>query len=223
MSIKVIIPASGSGVRFGGNTPKQFLKIDGKEILAHTISSFHKINSIDEIIISAKAEYFERIKLIIRKHNFYKINKIVEGGKLRQDSVYRGLINLDCKIDDIVLVHDAVRPFVSPNKILEVIKEAKKSDSVILAMKVSETVKKVDKNNFVEKTIDREGLWSVQTPQAFRYDILKRSFEKAFKKKFIGTDESSIVEYSGYKVKVIEGEKENIKITVLSDIRKEVK
>ena len=220
MSIKVIIPASGSGIRFGGRTPKQFLKIDGKEILAHTISRFHKINSIDEIIISAREEYFDKIKLIIRKNNFYKIKKIVEGGKLRQDSVYRGLINLECKNEDIVLVHDAVRPFISAKKILELIKEAKKYNNVILAMRISETVKKVDKDNFVEKTIDREGLWSVQTPQAFRYDILKKSFEKAVKKNFIGTDESSIVEFSGYKVKVIEGEKENVKITVMSDIRK---
>ena len=220
MGIKLIIPASGSGIRFGSKTPKQFLKIDGKEIIAHTISRFHNINLIDEIIIPAKKEYFSRLKNIIRKNNFYKIEKIVEGGKLRQDSVYRGLINLNCGAEDIILIHDAVRPFVSFKKILEIIMEAGKEKCVIPALKIPETVKKVDRKNFVEKTINREDLRIVQTPQAFRFDILKKSFEKAFRDNFTGTDEASIVEHSGYKVKVIEGEKGNIKITEKSDVRR---
>lgn len=218
MSIKVIIPASGSGTRFGGNIPKQFMKIEGKEILAHAISAFHQIRSIDEIIIATKQEYFEKIKLIIRKNNFFKISRIVEGGKMRQDSVFRALMNLDCSENDFILVHDAVRPFVSRDKILELIKEVKKHNCVILGLPVSETLKKIDKKNYVEKTIDRENVWSIQTPQAFRYDILKKSFEKAYKDNFTGTDESSLAEYSGYKVKVIEGEKKNIKITLKADL-----
>ncbi|HMS64654.1 MAG TPA: 2-C-methyl-D-erythritol 4-phosphate cytidylyltransferase [Ignavibacteria bacterium] len=220
MGIKLIIPASGSGIRFGSKTPKQFLKIDGKEIIAHTISRFHNINLIDEIIIPAKKEYFSRLKNIIRKNNFYKIEKIVEGGKLRQDSVYRGLINLNCGAEDIILIHDAVRPYISSKKILEIIMEAGKEKCVIPALKIPETVKKVDRKNFVEKTINREDLRIVQTPQAFRFDILKKSFEKAFRDNFTGTDEASIVEHSGYKVKVIEGEKGNIKITEKSDVRR---
>ena len=220
MGIKLIIPASGSGIRFGSKTPKQFLKIDGKEIIAHTVSRFHNINLIDEIIIPAKKEYFSRLKNIIRKNNFYKIEKIVEGGKLRQDSVYRGLINLNCGAEDIILIHDAVRPYISSKKILEIIMEAGKEKCVIPALKIPETVKKVDRKNFVEKTINREDLRIVQTPQAFRFDILKKSFEKAFRDNFTGTDEASIVEHSGYKVKVIEGEKGNIKITEKSDVRR---
>lgn len=218
MSIKVIIPASGSGTRFGGNIPKQFMKIEGKEILAHAISTFHQIRSIDEIIIATKQEYFEKIKLIIRKNKFFKVKRIVEGGKLRQDSVYRALMNLDCSENDFILVHDAVRPFISRDKILELIKEVKKHNCVILGLPVAETLKKIDKKNYVEKTIDRENVWSIQTPQAFRYDILKKSFEKAYKDNFNGTDESSLAEYSGYKVKVIEGEKTNIKITLKADL-----
>ena len=218
MSIKVIIPASGSGTRFGGNIPKQFLKIEGKEILAHAISAFNQIRSIDEIIIATKQEYFEKIKLIIRKNNFFKISRIVEGGKMRQDSVYRALMNLDCSENDFILVHDAVRPFISRDKILELIKEVKKHNCVILGLPVCETLKKIDKKNYVKESIDRKNIWSIQTPQAFRYDILKKSFEKAYKDNFNGTDESSLAEYSGYKVKVIEGEKTNIKITLKADL-----
>ena len=218
MSIKVIIPASGSGTRFGGNIPKQFLKIEGKEILAHAISAFNQIRSIDEIIIATKQEYFEKIKLIIRKNNFFKISRIVEGGKMRQDSVYRALMNLDCSENDFILVHDAVRPFISRDKILELIKEVKKHNCVILGLPVCETLKKIDKKNYVKETIDRKNIWSIQTPQAFIYDILKKSFEKAYKDNFTGTDESSLAEHSGYNVKVIEGEKTNIKITLKADL-----
>lgn len=218
MSIKVIIPASGTGTRFGGNTPKQFMKIGGKEILAHSVSAFHQIRSIDEIIIASRLEYFERIKLIIRKNNFFKIKRIVEGGKLRQDSVFRALMNLECSENDFILVHDAVRPFVSMEKIAELIKEVKKFNCVISGLPVTETLKKINKKNFVEKTVDRENVWAIQTPQAFRYDILKKSFEKAYEDNFTGTDESSLAEHAGYKVKVIEGEKENIKITLKADL-----
>lgn len=218
MKIKTIIPASGTGTRFGGNTPKQFLKIDGKEILAHSISAFHSLKAIDEIIISTRTEYFEIIKLIIRKNNFHKIKHIVEGGKLRQDSVYRGLMNLECSDEDIILVHDAVRPFISREKIIEIIDEAVKYDCVVPGLKIPETIKKVSRKNFVETTIDREMLRAIQTPQAFRYGILKKSFMKAIEDKFTGTDESSIVEHSGYRVKVIEGERKNIKITVREDM-----
>lgn len=221
MGIKLIIPASGKGIRFGGNLPKQFLKIDGKEILAHSVSAFHSVKSIDEIIISTRKEYFERIKLIIRKNNFYKVKRIVEGGKLRQDSVYRGLMNLECGEKDLILIHDAVRPFVSPEIILKIIKTLKKEKCVVPGLPVSETMKKTDGKNYVMKTIDRENLWSIQTPQGFRCDILKKSFEKAIRDNFTGTDESSLAEYSGYRVKVIKGERENIKITLKEDVRRD--
>lgn len=218
MKIKLIIPASGSGIRFGGKSPKQFLKIKGKEVIALTLEKFHDIKMIDEIIISTKKEYFNKIKNIVRKNGFYKVKKIIEGGKLRQDSVYRGLMSLECNDDDLIIVHDAVRPYVSKKKISELIRSSQQNDCVILGLPLNETIKKVDKKKHVEKTISRDGLWGIQTPQIFKYKILKKSFEKASKDKFIGTDEASIIEHSGYKVKVIEGEKENIKITVRVDI-----
>lgn len=218
MKIKVIIPASGTGERFGGRIPKQFLKIDEKEIIAHTLEKFNSIKLIDEIIISTKLEYFVKLSTIIKKYNLRKVKKIVEGGKRRQDSVYNALLNSECKEDDLILIHDAVRPFISSKKIRELISEAKKEKCVIPGLPVSETIKRADDKNFVEETIDRDNLWSVQTPQAFSFDILMKSFEKAYKENFTGTDESAIVEKAGYKVKMIDGERRNIKITTKRDL-----
>jgi len=216
--VKVIIPASGSGSRFGGKTAKQFLKVDGKEILTHTIKKFHDLKIIDEIIISTIPEYFVAVSTIVRKNNFTKVKKIVEGGKLRQDSVYNALINLDCNKADIILVHDAVRPLVSDTLIKNVIVDTKKFKCVIPALRISDTLMRTDKNSFAKEIIDREGVVSVQTPQGFRFDILKSSFLKAYEEGFTGTDEASIVQKYGYNVKVTEGEKSNIKITVKGDL-----
>jgi len=219
MKVKVIIPASGSGIRFGGNTPKQFLKSDGKEIIVRTIEKFNGNKSVNEIIISTKLEYFEKISSLVSRYKLTKVKKIVQGGNLRQDSVYSALINSGADDEDIILVHDAVRPFITSKKITEIINEARKENCVIPGLPVSETLKLVGKNNFVDKTIDRNSLYSIQTPQAFRYKILIRSFEKAYRDNFIGTDESSLAENAGYKVKVIQGERNNIKITVKEDLK----
>lgn len=218
MKVKVIIPASGSGERFGGKTPKQLIKHEGKEILISCLEKFNGIKVIDEIIVATKLEYFLRVTALIQKHKLRKILKITEGGERRQDSVYNALMNLECSNEDIILIHDAVRPFISRKKILEIIECAADNNCVIPGLPVSETVKRTNENNIVTETIDRSSLWTIQTPQAFRYDILLRSFKKAYKDNYTGTDESAIVEYAGYKVKIIEGEKTNIKITYRRDI-----
>jgi 2-C-methyl-D-erythritol 4-phosphate cytidylyltransferase len=218
LKVKVIIPASGSGERFGGNTPKQFIRLKGKEILVSCLEKFNSIKVIDEIIIATKLEYFLRITELIQKHKLKKVKKITEGGNRRQDSVYNALVSLDCSKDDIILIHDAVRPFISEKKIIEIINAAKEYKCIVPGLPVAETVKRTLKNNIVKETIDRNNLWTIQTPQAFRFDILKKSFDKAYKENFTGTDESAIVENAGYKVKVIEGEMTNVKITFRKDI-----
>ena len=220
LKYKVIIAASGSGERFGSKTPKQFQKINGKEILAITIDRFHRISLIDEIVISTKPEYFTKVSTIIRKNNFRKVKKIVEGGKRRQDSVYNALLNLDnCNPEDVILVHDGVRPFVSSKLIHTLMEEVKFYDGVIPVLPVSETVKEIE-GNIVRKTIDRSKIYFAQTPQVFRYEVLKRSFEKAYKENFDATDESSIVENAGYKIKSVQGESKNIKITLKDDLKR---
>ena len=132
--------------------------------------------------------------------------------------MYNALINLDCKKDDIILVHDAVRPLVSEKLIKNVIADTEKNDCVIPVIKISDTLMRTDKNSFAKEIIDREGVVSVQTPQGFRFEILNKSFLKAYEEGFTGTDEASIVQKFGYKVKVTEGEKSNIKITVKGDL-----
>lgn len=215
----LIIPASGSGLRFGSKTPKQFLKIEGKEILAHTIEKFHSVKLIDEIHIAAQADNFERIKKIISKNNFTKVKSIVEGGETRQASVFNALNSISSGKNDIILVHDAVRPFLSKKLILSLTAECRKCGGVIPGIKISDTVKKADEKGFIQKTLSRENLWTVQTPQVFRYDIIKNSFDKAVKKNYIGTDEAAVVEFAGYPVKIIPGEKGNIKITHKEDLK----
>lgn len=214
----LIIPASGSGLRFGSKTPKQFLKINGKEIIAHTIGKFHSLKIIDEIYIAAHPDNFEKLKKIISKNNFTKVKSIVEGGDTRQASVFNALNSITANKDDVVMVHDSVRPFLSKKLILSLIEECRVSGGVIPGIKISDTVKRTDEKNFIQKTLSRENLWTVQTPQVFRYDIIKNSFDKAVKKNYTGTDEASVVEFAGYPVKIIEGEKANIKITHKEDL-----
>jgi len=194
------------------------MKINGKEILTHTVKKFHDVKVIDEIIIAAAPENFIRICSIIRENNFTKVKKVVEGGKRRQDSVYNALINLDCGKKDIILIHDAVRPLVSVKLVLELIKAADKFGCAIPGITVSDTLKRADKNLFVKETVDRENILTVQTPQAFGFEILEKCFLRSYEDGFTGTDESSIVEKYGYKVKVIPGDKKNIKITEKKDM-----
>jgi 2-C-methyl-D-erythritol 4-phosphate cytidylyltransferase len=220
LKIYVIIPASGIGYRFGSNKPKQFNKIFRKEILYYTLKKFEDLKQVDSIIITARKEYFETINSIIKKNNFRKTISVVIGGKTRQDSVFNGLKNLVCRESDLVMVHDAVRPFVSKKNILELIKYAKKYNLVVPGINVSETIKEISTTDFIKKSLDRKNIRIIQTPQIFRYDILKKSFEKARKEKFIGTDESTVVQNAGYKIKVINGETTNVKITLRNDLKK---
>jgi 2-C-methyl-D-erythritol 4-phosphate cytidylyltransferase len=219
MSFYVIIPASGSGKRFTGKTPKQFVKIAGKELIAHTLEKFNSIKGIDSIVISAQKIFFDSLIKIIFDNNIKKVTKIVEGGEKRMDSVYNALMNLNCRKNDFIMIHDAVRPFVGADLIQRLISETDKFKSVIPGLLMSDTVKRTDKNLIVQNTVPRENLYRIQTPQIFRYDILVKSFEKAYRDNYIGTDEAAIVEYAGYKIKLIEGEDTNIKVTVKEDLK----
>jgi 2-C-methyl-D-erythritol 4-phosphate cytidylyltransferase len=218
--ITVIIPAAGMGKRMQsayGETRKQFILIHDKPILYYTLRPFHESELIDDIILVCEKEWIGYVqKEIIELYRFTKVKKIAEGGALRQDSVYKGLKAIDRA--DIVLVHDGVRPVISENKIREVIMAASDHNAAILAVKVKDTVKKQDADGFVAETLNREKLWNVQTPQCFEYQLLIQAFEKAYQEGFYGTDESMLVERLGVKVKIVEGEYENIKITTPEDV-----
>ncbi len=212
----VIIVCGGSGSRMKANVNKQFLKIKDKEIVAHTIDKFYDNEDIDEIILVIKKEeqnYFD--ENIIRKYG-YKNIKFAFGGKERQDSVYSGIKCVDEK-SEIILVHDGARPFVSREIIKNSIKYAKEKDAVIVCVKVKDTIKIIDGDK-VYSTPKRDNLISVQTPQVFKKEILKSSYEKAFDEGFYGTDDSSLVERTGREVFIVDGSYENIKITTPEDL-----
>lgn len=213
----VVIVAAGTGSRMNMGINKQFIKLEGKEIIYYTIEKFYRNENIEDIVVVVKeeeAEFFR--KKILDKYNFKNI-KIAYGGKERQDSVYNGLKSLD-KNCNIVLIHDGARPFVSDKIINKSIEEAKENKAVVVGVPVKDTIKVIDNDNNIVDTPNRSLLWAVQTPQTFDYNLLIKSYEDAFKENFYGTDDAMLVERIGYKVKMVEGSYNNIKITTQEDL-----
>lgn len=214
----VVIVSAGRGSRMKADINKQFLKLKGKEVIAHTIDKFYNNTNIDEIVVVVKedeADFFRRN--IIDKYG-YKNIKIAFGGKERQDSVFNGLkaVNERC---DIVLIHDGARPFVTDEIIKNSIECAKKNKCVIVGVPVKDTIKIINKDNEVCDTPNRSTLWSIQTPQVFEYLSIIKAHKIAKEKSYYGTDDSMLMEYLGYNVKVIEGSYNNIKITTPEDLK----
>jgi 2-C-methyl-D-erythritol 4-phosphate cytidylyltransferase len=213
----VVIVAAGTGSRMNMGINKQFIKLEGKEIIYYTIEKFYRNENIEDIVVVVKeeeAEFFR--KEILDKYNFKNI-KIAYGGKERQDSVYNGLKSLD-KNCDIVLIHDGARPFVSDKIINKSIEEARENKAIVVGVPVKDTIKVIDNDNNIVDTPNRSLLWAVQTPQTFDYNLLIKSYEDAFKDNFYGTDDAMLVERIGYKVKMVEGSYNNIKITTQEDL-----
>lgn len=220
MKVSVIIPAAGLGTRMGretsGTSRKQFMLLEGAPILIHTIRKFLLCPSVGDITVALRADDLEWARELIDRERPAKPVHLVEGGDSRQESVENALASLDSP--DLVVVHDAVRPFVSPELVEAVIAEAAASGAAIAAIVPVDTVKRVRKAR-VRETLPREHLALVQTPQVFRFDLLKQAFEKASADGFIGTDEASLVErLDQTEVSVVQGSDRNIKITRPSDM-----
>lgn len=213
----VVIVAAGTGSRMNMGINKQFIKLEGKEIIAYTIEKFYNNSNIEDIVVVVKedeSEFFK--KEILDKYNFKNI-KIAYGGKERQDSVYNGLKSLDKKCD-VVLIHDGARPFVSDKIIDNCIEEVKEHKAIVVGVPVKDTIKIIDNDKNIVDTPNRSVLWAVQTPQTFDYNILIDAYKDAFKSGFYGTDDAMLVERIGYKVKMVEGSYNNIKITTQEDL-----
>jgi 2-C-methyl-D-erythritol 4-phosphate cytidylyltransferase len=216
--VSVIIAAAGMSNRMGSKMNKQFIAIDGKPILAHTIEKFEHSRFIDEIIIVSKEEEIEYCrKEIIKKYKFNKVANVIRGGKERQDSVYNGILALNEK-SNIVLIHDGARPFVKNENIEDGIKGVIKDGACVIGVPVKDTIKVISTDEIIDNTPRRSMLWAAQTPQCFFKDLIIRGYEKAIEDNFLGTDDSSIVERLGYDVKMIMGSYENIKITTPEDL-----
>jgi 2-C-methyl-D-erythritol 4-phosphate cytidylyltransferase len=211
-----VIPSAGLGRRMGSRK-KNYLTLLDRPVLAHTLAAFENASSIDSVIIVVPPgdERYCRDEIVSR-YGFKKVTAVVAGGPERQDSVKNGIRAAGSGFD-IVAVHDGARPLVTPDIIDRTIKAALEHGAAIAAVAVKDTVKESD-GGFVRRTVPREALLSVQTPQAFAVEALEAAFKKAREDGFIGTDESSLVERTGKAVRVVEGSYENIKITTPEDM-----
>ncbi|MGB9697249.1 MAG: 2-C-methyl-D-erythritol 4-phosphate cytidylyltransferase [Ignavibacteria bacterium] len=218
MKYFLIIPAAGIGRRFGERYPKQFYKVKGKALLAYTLENFVNVSEIEKVVIATHKSYFDRIKRIVEQIHLNKEIHLVEGGQLRQDSVYNAFCQLNAVSGDRVIIHDAVRPFVPSDLLQRLMQASRRYNCVVPGVPVSDTLKKINKHNFVERTLPRDFIRAIQTPQIFSYGILSKSFGYLKKRFFVATDEANIVETIGGKVMVIEGCLQNIKVTTKQDI-----
>ena len=215
MKVGAIIPAAGRGKRIGASVPKQFLEIQGKPLLHHTLTVFASCKLIDYVVlVMPQADVDEMGEDWLNKYEI--VREVVVGGEQRQDSVYNGFNSLE-EGTDIVVVHDGVRPFTTPQMITATVEAAQQHGAAITAIPVSDTVKQAA-DGFVKQTVSRDGLWRVQTPQAFQYGLLQQAFKKAKKDSYYGTDEGSLIEYLGERVRIVPGSELNIKITRKEDL-----
>ena len=234
MKVVVIIPAAGLGTRMsaaaakkGKKAPlptKQFAELGGTPILVHTLRKFLQSPQVSEIFLALRKPEAEQFKPALDKELKSAGGKkvhIVEGGEHRQQSVANALAKVKAAADDIVLVHDAVRPFVDNEIISSVIAGAQKHGAVIAGVPAVDTIKQVDRTAggaIVASTMPRERVVQAQTPQGFRYDVIKKAFDEAHAAGFLGTDEASLVERMGHSVAVVMGSPKNIKITTPDDL-----
>ena len=218
MKVTAIITAAGKGKRMLHSVPKHFIRLEDKPVLAYTLDVFERCPDVNQVlVVSRSGEEDYCLKEVVEKYGYKKVLKIVIGGDRRQDSVYNGIKELD-EDTDIVLVHDGVRPFVSQNTLSEAIKLAIFADGVVTAVPVKDTIKYVGDDGIIRATPDRSSLWHAQTPQVFKRRILEEAYVRAYNDKYTGTDDSALVERLGYKVKIVEGTVDNIKIKTKEDL-----
>ncbi len=227
MKVIVIIPAAGLGTRMSAvsagdrSKSKQFLELQGTPILIHTLRKFAASRRVDEFVVALRKNEMAGFQKLAEVAGINKPLRVVEGGEHRQDSVANALAALNASDDDIVLVHDAVRPFVTDETIEGVIEAVKKYGAAIAGIPAVDTVKQVDRTSdgaVVLATVPRERMVMAQTPQGFRFGLLKKAFDEAGADGFLGTDEASLIERAGGTVHVVMGSPRNLKITTPGDL-----
>ena len=225
MRVFVILPAAGLGTRMAaGHTslaPKQFLELAGVPILIHTLRAFAEVPQVSAMYVAVRANEMDRLSAQVREYGFGGKVHVVEGGDSRQESVANALNAIDCNADDIILVHDAVRPLIDAATIERTIRAVEKHDAAIVGLPAVDTIKQVERTAdgaIITSTIPREYIVQAQTPQGFRCDLLRRAFAEAAADEFVGTDEASLVERAGGQVAVVLGSPANFKITQPGDL-----
>jgi 2-C-methyl-D-erythritol 4-phosphate cytidylyltransferase len=227
MRVFVILPAAGMGTRMAPghatpNAPKQFLALQGLPILVHSLRAFAAVPRVDSIYVAVRKPEISRMEALIAEHALGSRVRVVEGGDNRQESVSQALKVLPAADSDIILVHDAVRPLIDPATIERTIEAVEKYGAAIVGLPAVDTIKQVERTAggaIVTATIPREYIVQAQTPQGFRWSILRKAFADAEADGFIGTDEASVVERSGAQVAVVMGSQANLKITHPDDLK----
>ncbi len=218
MKVIVLIPAAGMGRRMGGGINKQYLKLAGQPILAHTLALFDSHPLVDHIYVIAPQEDIDFcLREVVEPCRLTKVRRIVPGGAERQDSVRNGLGACEAEAEDIVLIHDGVRPFFPADLLQEVIDKATQVGASVVGVPVKDTIKEVS-DGLIQGTPERRRLWKAQTPQAFRYALISEAHRRAQVEGYLGTDDASLVERLGRKVAMVEGDYRNIKITTPDDL-----
>ena len=219
MKVIALVPAAGMGKRMGAQINKQYLLLAGKPIVAHTLQVLEDAPFIDDVlVIVPEAEIPYCREHVVERYALNKVRRIVAGGPERQYSVMNGLQALSgADDDDVILIHDGVRPFITLSILEKSVETARKRDGALVAVPVKDTVKIVE-GGVVRETPARETLWLAQTPQAFRYSIIMAAHEIAAAERYLGTDDSSLVEWMGKDVHIVLGEYHNIKITTPEDL-----
>ncbi|KUP04600.1 2-C-methyl-D-erythritol 4-phosphate cytidylyltransferase [Bacillus coahuilensis m2-6] len=214
MMYDVVLLAAGKGKRMGANQNKMLLLLQGSPILIHSLHLFEQDPACKGIILVIHPDEQMIMEELLRQHKVKKIKAIVHGGNERQDSVYNGL---QAVTEDIVLIHDGARPFVTGEIVSTLVNVSRQTGAAIPAVPVKDTIKKV-LHHQVQQTIERSSLWSVQTPQAFRVSVIQTAHEKAREYGWMGTDDASLLEYLDVQVDIVESDYDNIKITTPEDL-----
>jgi 2-C-methyl-D-erythritol 4-phosphate cytidylyltransferase len=214
----LIIPAAGAGKRMQRNTPKPFIKLQGRTILEHTLQKFVEVDGLEQVIIATSTAYINEVTSVLAKAVPGSVSwDCIEGGAERQQSVFKALQKIADV--DLVMIHDAVRPFIKKQHIYDCCKKASESGAAILGIPAKDTIKKVDANGVVVETPDRSSLWQVQTPQVFQTPLIKQAHAKAAEQNHPATDDASLVEWIGKPVHMVQGSVDNIKITYPRDLQ----
>jgi 2-C-methyl-D-erythritol 4-phosphate cytidylyltransferase len=221
MQVFAILPAAGIGTRMAGPQPKQFLALDGVPILIHSLRAFAAVDRVKAIYVAVRKTEMERVEAQVAEYGFTGRVHVVEGGDNRQESVAHALAALQAAEDDVVLVHDAVRPLIDAATIERTIDAVAEYGAAIVGMPAVDTIKQVERTAhgaLITSTIPREFIVQAQTPQGFRFGLLQKAFAEATADGFVGTDEASVVERAGLPVAVVAGSQVNLKITQPGDL-----
>jgi len=221
MQVFAILPAAGLGTRMAGPQPKQFLALDGVPILIHSLRAFASVPRVTSIVVAVRRPEVDRVQAQVNESGFAGRVEVVEGGDNRQESVANALAAIHAHPDDIVLVHDAVRPLIDEATIDRTIDAVIEYGAAIVGLPAVDTIKQVERTAhgaLVVSTIPREFIVQAQTPQGFRFGLLQGAFAEATADGFVGTDEASVVERAGHPVAVVHGSNVNLKITQPGDL-----